>query len=61
MSIVAKLLLAIVFTCGSVYAEETNMNEQDAQKTWDEYHERLKQRRLAEASIINAELAKAAI
>ncbi|MDO3384964.1 hypothetical protein QWI17_03810 [Gilvimarinus sp. SDUM040013] len=34
------------------------MSEQDAQKTWDEYHERIKNRRLAEAKIINLELEK---
>lgn len=32
------------------------MNEQDTQKTWDEYHERIKNRRLAQAKVINLEL-----
>ncbi len=37
------------------------MNEQEAQKTWDEYHDRIKNRRLAEAKVINLELEKHAI
>ena len=37
------------------------MDEQEAQKTWDEYHERIKSRRLAEAKNINLELDKNAI
>lgn len=32
------------------------MDQDEAKKTWDEYHERIKMRRLAEAKIINAEL-----
>ncbi len=32
------------------------MDQEEAQKTWDEYHERIKMRRLAEAKIINTEL-----
>ena len=43
--------------CGAISAEKKNMNEQDAQKTWDEYHEKIKNRRLAEAKVINSELA----
>ncbi len=34
------------------------MNEREAQKTWDEYHERIKNRRIAEAKIINSNLEK---
>ena len=37
------------------------MSEQDAQKTWDLYYEKIKNRRLAEARIINLELDKNAI
>ncbi len=37
------------------------MNEQEAQKTWDEYHERIKNRRLAQAKVINLELEKQVI
>ena len=37
------------------------MSEQDAQKTWDEYHERIKNRRLAQAKVINLELEKNSI
>lgn len=37
------------------------MNEQEAQKTWDEYHERIKNRRLAQAKVINSELERNAI
>ena len=37
------------------------MNEQEAQKTWDEYHERIKNRRIAQAKVINLELEKNAI
>ena len=37
------------------------MSEQDAQKTWDDYHERIKNRRLAQAKIINLELEKSSI
>lgn len=34
------------------------MNEQEAQKIWGEYHERIKNRRLAQAKVINVELDK---
>ncbi|MEH6343465.1 MAG: hypothetical protein V7785_00135 [Bermanella sp.] len=37
------------------------MSEQEAQKIWGEYHERIKSRRLAEAKIINLELEKNSI
>jgi len=32
------------------------MNQEEAQRTWDEYHKKIKMRRLAEAKIINTEL-----
>ena len=32
------------------------MNENEAQKTWDEYYERINNRRLAQAKVINSEL-----
>ena len=43
---------------GTLHAEDKRMNDQEAQKTWSEYHEKIKNRRLAEAEIINTELQK---
>lgn len=34
------------------------MNDEEAQKTWEEYHERIKNRRLAQAKVINSELVR---
>ena len=34
------------------------MNDDEVQKTWDEYHERIKARRISEAKAINIELEK---
>ena len=61
MKIIAKFILLVLLFCGTAIAEEQRMSEQDAQKTWDEYHERIKNRRLAQAKVINLELEKNAI
>jgi hypothetical protein len=58
MKIIAKSILCFLLFCGIAIGDEKVMSEQDAQKTWDEYHERIKNRRLAEAKIINLELEK---
>ncbi|PBO11753.1 hypothetical protein CI710_04595 [Aeromonas salmonicida] len=52
VSIIALLLMI----CCNLNAEDKSMDQEEAKKTWDEYHERIKMRRLAEAKIINAEL-----
>jgi len=56
VKIVTKSIICLLLFCGIAYAEEQKMNEQEAQKTWDEYHERIKNRRLAQAKVINLEL-----
>jgi hypothetical protein len=58
MKIIAKFILCTLLFCGVAIADEKIMSEKDAQKTWDEYHERIKNRRLAEAKVINLELEK---
>lgn len=37
------------------------MDEAEAQKVWDEYHTRIKNRRLAQAKVLNTQLEKAGI
>ncbi|MET1255837.1 hypothetical protein [Aliikangiella maris] len=37
------------------------MSEEQAQKTWDEYHDRIKNRRLAQVKIINEQLKDAGV
>jgi hypothetical protein len=62
MNIFLKLIfLSITLYCGSCFAEEPKMSEEQAQKTWDEYHARIKSRRLAEVKIINEQLKNAGI
>lgn len=61
MRVIDKLVVCLFLICGYVNAEEIKMNEQEAQKTWDEYHERIKNRRLAQAKVINSELERNAI
>ena len=61
MNMIAKLILCTLLFCGVAIADEKIMSEQEAQKTLGEYHERIKNRRLAEAKIINLELEKNAI
>lgn len=56
MTIIAKFMVCLFLFCGFAIAEEEKMSEQEAQKTWKEYHERIKNRRLAEAKVINLEL-----
>lgn len=58
MKIIAKSIACLLFIFTMANAEEGKMNEQEAQKTWDEYHERIRNRRLAEAKVINLELDK---
>ncbi|WP_185233774.1 hypothetical protein [Teredinibacter franksiae] len=58
MKIFAKFTLCALLFSGAAIADEKMMSDQDAQKTWDEYHERIKSRRLAEAKVINLELVK---
>lgn len=58
MKIFAKFTLCAILFSGVVIADEKIMSDQDAQKTWGEYHERIKSRRLAEAEVINLELEK---
>lgn len=56
-----KILLTIILllVTNSVFAKEGNqMNEEEAQQVWDEYNERIKNRRLAEADILISELEK---
>jgi hypothetical protein len=55
------ILLCITLYCGSCFAEEPKMSEEQAQKTWDEYHARIKNRRLAEVKIINEQMKSAGI
>jgi hypothetical protein len=61
MKIIANSIICLILICGVANAGEKKMNEQEAQKTWDEYHERIKNRRLAQAKVINLELEKNAI
>jgi len=58
MRTIARTILCLLFICAIANAEARKMTEHEAQKTWDEYHERIKNRRLAEAKIINLELEK---
>jgi hypothetical protein len=58
MKIITNSIICLMLFCGTVNAEEKKMNEQDAQKKWDEYHDRIKSRRIAEAKVINLELEK---
>lgn len=58
---IAKFILCALLICGVSIADERVMSDKDAQKTWDEYHERIKNRRLAEAKVINKELEKNSI
>ena len=56
-----KIVITIIFVlliCEAIISQGQNMDEKEAQKTWDEYHERIKNRRIAEAKIINTELKK---
>jgi hypothetical protein len=56
MRIIVNTVICLLIFCAEVNAEDNNMKEQEAQKTWEEYHERIKNRRLAEAEVINSEL-----
>ncbi|USD36893.1 hypothetical protein [Ferrimonas sp. SCSIO 43195] len=58
MEIINKFIFFVLIFCGAVAAEEQGMSKQDAQKTWGEYHERIKNRRLTQARLINLELDK---
>ncbi len=53
-------IIIIAITCSLlslcvVSAEDKIMKDEDVQKTWNEYHEKIKNRRLSEARIINIE------
>ena len=54
-------ILITALCCGSVIAEEPRMTEEQAQKTWDEYHEKIKNRRLAQVKVINERLKDAGV
>jgi hypothetical protein len=56
MKLIFKFVVFSCFLQSIVYAEERVMNEQEAQVVWDEYHERIKNRRIAQAHVINSEL-----
>jgi hypothetical protein len=56
MKIIAIPIILLLLFCEATNAQEKRMNELDAQTTWDEYHERIKSRRLAEAKVINSKL-----
>jgi len=55
------ILICIVLYCGGSFAEELKMSEEQAQEIWDEYHERIKNRRLAQVKVINERLKDAGI
>ena len=56
MKLILKFVLVLCFFQSIVHAEEQGINEQEAQKIWDEYHERIKNRRIAQANVINSKL-----
>ena len=59
MKDISKIItICLLLIVGILHAEDKKMNDQEAQKTWNEYHERIKNRRLAQAAIINKELKK---
>ncbi len=58
MEIIESTILCLLFISTIAIAEVSKMNGQEAQRTWDEYHNRMKNRRLAEAKIIILELEK---
>lgn len=52
---IMSLTLALVLSTSasvSLASSDDDMNEEEAQQIWDEYYERIKQRRLAEAAIL---------
>lgn len=55
MRIVSIIALSLMICC-NLNVEDKSMDQEEAKKNWDEYHERIKMHRLAEAKIINAEL-----
>jgi hypothetical protein len=62
MNNIIKLTLLIIATCFSnVTAGEAKMSEEQAQKTWDEYHDKIKNRRLAQVKVINEQLRVAGV
>jgi len=42
MRIIVNTVICLLIFCAEVNAEDNNMKEQEAQKTWEEYHERIK-------------------
>ena len=58
MKKIAGTIICLLFICTVVNAQEEKMEKEEAEKTWDEYHERIKNRRIAEAKIINDDLKK---
>ena len=61
MKLIAGTIICLLLICGVANAEEQIMHEQDVQKTWGDYHKKIKSRRLAEAKVINVELNENAI
>lgn len=62
--IMKKLLFlsisVLIFNSQSI-AKEAPMDETEAQKVWDEYHKRIKNRRLAQAEVLKAQLEEAGV
>jgi len=56
MKFVFIFVVVLCFLQSMIHAEESGMYEQEAQKVWDEYHERIKNRRIAQAHVMNSEL-----
>lgn len=61
MKNITKYIIFLFLVSSLTNAKEQIMNAEDAQKVWNEYHNRIKARRLAEAKVINLELIKNSI
>ncbi len=58
-NLIKIILFSTALYCTGSFAEERKMSEEQAQEVWNEYHERIKNRRLAQVNVLNEQLKNA--